>query len=561
MTASTAGVPAPDSLSAEGQAAALWTYVHLKVPRFTSERALQVVRQLSPAPDEEPKALAKRLRKELQGCGVALKHTHALHAASRLLGYNSWHANEAAKSPKLKFATIEPKVAEQVFSTWAELVVVLKTWCDGLLARSQIPLRVLQLGFSAETLNLSTPVAREGDTRPRVETWPLAVIAPVCSGDPWLDGAANAFESLRRHLEETGKAMLDGYAVLNLCANSHDWAVPGVVLQPVTVADTINSELVLVREGDEDDPHSGFEIARGDEMTCWHQLELSLRDDRTDELGDIRVEVPQEGVGAWFVNGVRYVWQLQTIQPHGYVPGLVTSQLGPIDCLRLERRYRLARRMHQAGLRHHEQTKRVNYLAGPPDRCRINLHYVLHQMNNAGLTWETYCERFQTEPLSMQAELPFGFVLQMLQNLNIAKPNEAFAQPNRSEMALVEDDSLIRALLPRVDFVRYVKPRYLEAGQAEELREAVEEFGTSLRMQKLGASGFFNEKNPLPYLVYASDGEELRTSAERLGLNMYAAAMPHLQSTEGLVEKMPNVLPWALGHALFLRFERRGGVQ
>lgn len=50
----------------------------------------------------------------------------------------------------------------------------------------------------------------------------------------------------------------------------------------VTVSDVTNFELVLMREGNEGDPRSGYEIARGDELTCWHQLELSLRDGRTD---------------------------------------------------------------------------------------------------------------------------------------------------------------------------------------------------------------------------------------------------------------------------------------
>ena len=113
MTASTAGVPALDSLSVEGQAAALWTYVHLKVPRFTSERALEVIRQLSPAPDEEPKALAKRLRKELQDCGVALKHTHALHAASRLLVACCLSAL-AAKAPRSRRAKSPQKTPTMV---------------------------------------------------------------------------------------------------------------------------------------------------------------------------------------------------------------------------------------------------------------------------------------------------------------------------------------------------------------------------------------------------------------------------------------------------------------
>ena len=79
----------------------------------------------------------------------------------------------------------------------------------------------------------------------------------------------------------------------------------GAVGNPLAVAasDVVNSELVLRREDNEDDPHSGYEIARGDELTCWHQLELSLRDDATNEMPEVHVTVAEEGTGAWFVNG------------------------------------------------------------------------------------------------------------------------------------------------------------------------------------------------------------------------------------------------------------------
>ena len=59
--APTAHPASPQDLQAI--AAALWTFVHLKVPRFTSEAALQVVENLEHEPDDDPKALAKRLRK------------------------------------------------------------------------------------------------------------------------------------------------------------------------------------------------------------------------------------------------------------------------------------------------------------------------------------------------------------------------------------------------------------------------------------------------------------------------------------------------------------------
>ena len=85
IAARSAQPTSPEDLQAT--AAALWTFVHLKVPRFTSDAALKVVEGLRPRPDEDPKALAKRLRKALSEAGVSLKHTAALDAASRILGH------------------------------------------------------------------------------------------------------------------------------------------------------------------------------------------------------------------------------------------------------------------------------------------------------------------------------------------------------------------------------------------------------------------------------------------------------------------------------------------
>ena len=63
-------------LNDEARAAALWTFVHLKTPRFASKDALQIVRELDPQVGEDPKFLAKRLRRALAIKGVALSLIH-----------------------------------------------------------------------------------------------------------------------------------------------------------------------------------------------------------------------------------------------------------------------------------------------------------------------------------------------------------------------------------------------------------------------------------------------------------------------------------------------------
>ena len=69
-TAPSAHASSPEDLQAV--ALSLWTFVHLKVPRFTSDVALDVVKRLKPQPGDDPKALAKRLRALLSESGVSL---------------------------------------------------------------------------------------------------------------------------------------------------------------------------------------------------------------------------------------------------------------------------------------------------------------------------------------------------------------------------------------------------------------------------------------------------------------------------------------------------------
>ena len=219
----------------------------------------------------------------------------------------------------------------------------------------------------------------------RNEAWPLGTITSAVDDEQWLEGAPAALEKLRRHIEKNAHAVLDGYAVLRLCANSPDQAWHPMA---VTVSDVVNSELVLMREDSEDAPRSGYEIARGDELTCWHQLELSFRNDTGKTVPRLEVVIPEDGAGAWHVNGVRYIWMVETIKPQAFVPGRVNGQIGIPDCERLLRRYNLAKRIHGKAFKHHEHTKHVDYLGGPPEAYRVDLHFLLRQRNNAGLTWE-----------------------------------------------------------------------------------------------------------------------------------------------------------------------------
>ncbi len=544
MTATVTASADANLPSEQFQATALWTFVHLKTPRFTSDAALDVVRQLMPFADETPKQLAKRLRAVLIKHGVALKHVHALDAAARLLGHTDWHAANRAEPKVTLKLTLMAEAPEETFADWRQLAPRLCDWCDAWLREKGT--NVFEVRFGPGYVMVCVPVPKEGGPVGTKDEMPLLIVNPVGETEHWLQQAPAAFETLRRHLEESGKAVLDGIAVLQLCNQYSEDILERLpsIPQPLRPTDASNSELVLLREDNELLPGSGYEIARGDEMTCWSQLELAMKDHQSAEitLDD----------GAWRIGAGRYVWQLSTIHPKDFVPGLVVTMLSEADSEKLLRRYKLVKRVFSNRLKHHEVTKRLQYLNGPSNTYRIDLHKLLLNLNNAGLTWESFCREADMHQ-EMVPELPVGFVMTLIERLKPKDPNVLFALPSRSELGRVDNDSLLRTLLPRIDIVRYRLTREASGEMKRTVREAIEEFGTSIRMQALAAAGqFIDPDDPLPYLVYAGDAEELRLKLEAEGLVMYAGVMPHLFPTEGVVEKMPNMWSYAFGHSLYL---------
>lgn len=479
--APTAHPASPQDLQAT--AAALWTYVHLKVPRFTSEAALKVVEGLQPQPDEDPKLLAKRLRKALSDTGVALKHTAALDAASRILGRSSWHAlNREPLTPKLKL-TMVVKAPEEEFSSWHELAPRLAEWLE---AWHQVkPTKVFEVRFGSDFILVCVPEPKKDSIAGETNMVPALSITPLGGTRDWLTEAPAAFEMVRRRLEETDKAILDGVATLQICGRHGPEVLARLPALPqsVTPDDTCNSELVLLREDDELVPGDGFEIARGDEMTCWSQLELAVKDEAKGQPPEISLEE-----AAWCVGKGRYVWQMTTLHPDDYVPGQTHSMLTEAESEKLLRRYRLARRILGGKVMHHHVTKQLKYLSGPDDTYRVDLHRVFHALNDAGHDWDSFCAETGIEQEKVP-EVKVGFVMTLAEHLKLKDPNKLFASPPRAKLAKAVDDTLVRALMPRVDFVRYRTPRDLTPDQVEGIRDAIEDFSASIRIQKMQQLG------------------------------------------------------------------------
>lgn len=536
----------------QATAVALWTFVHLKVPRFTSDAALKVLEDLQPRPDEDPKILAKRLRKVLSNAGVSLKHTAALDAASRILGHSSWHAcNREPAVPKLKL-TVAAQSSEEHYSSWHELAPRL---AECLEVWHQVKhTKVFEVQFGSDYILVCAPEPKKDSTEGETQMMPALAINPLGETKGWLTDASAAFEMVRRRLEETEKAILDGVATLQICGRYGPEILAKLppIPQPVLPDDTCNSELVLLREDNELIPGDGFEIARGDEMTCWSQLELAVKDEAKGQPLEISLED-----GAWRVGIGRYVWQMTTLHPHDYAPGQVHSVLTEAESEKLLRRYRLAKRILGGKVKHHHLTKQLKYLGGPADTYRVDLHRVLHALNDAGYDWDSFC----AETGIVQDKVPevtVGFVMTLAEHLKLQDPNKLFASPPRTKLVKAIDDTLVRSLMPRVDFVRYRTPRDLAPDQVEGLRNAIEDFSASIRIQKMQQLGQFIDPNdPLPYLCYAGDGEELRLKLEALGLEIYVGVMPHLIPTDGVVKKQPGMWSFAFGHAIYLDIDRK----
>jgi len=538
-----ASASAPTPLPEPLQAAALWTFVQLKVPRFTSEVALEVVRNLAITPSEDVKSLASRLQREMAVHGVAMKRTAALEAAARLLGHRDWHtANREFPRLALNLNVFGvPK--DRQFGSWKELAPVVLGYAKAWLQQSRTEWPVFRLEHAPGILSLWAPAPNP--TRPH-DTVPFLSIRALEPTKGWLETAPAAFEFVRRGLEETSLAVLDGLTVLQLCGQYSAEVLARLPQfpRPVDTRDVCDSELVLLREDNELMPGSGYEIARGDEMNCWYQLELAARDHASMEI--------TLDEGAWRIGKGRYVWQMNSVQPAKFAPMLHVTLLSETASERLFRRYRLAKRTFSGHLRHPEAPKRLTYLSGPGSTYHVDQHRILVALERAGMTWESFCEAEGLDQ-ARGGEVQVGFLMQLVERLKPENPNQFFARPNRSEMARADDDSVLRTLAPRTDYVTYRLARGASDEVKSAVRDAVEEFASSQHVRRLSEAGVVQSEDPLPYLVYGIDARELLDALNNQGLVLYVGVMPWLMAIDRAQLKLPeNSWSYAMGHQLYL---------
>lgn len=333
--------------------------------------------------------------------------------------------------------------------------------------------KLLRLIFTSSSIAILASGHLESVPHQPLRDETIIVINADGQGSDRMADAGPVFETLRRRLEESNTAILDGYALLQFCHTvASETGATGLGWH-VSVSDVSTSEIILMRDDHDLGPDGSFEVARGDELYCWSQLNLALEG---------RVGISGDEDGAWRSGDARFVWKVATIHPKEYVPGLTISQR--IDFGKnLLRRHRLAHRILGGAWPRHRGAKHIADLESPRETLWINLHKLLLEMNKAGLDWAGYCAEVG-ETLDPKPDLPMGFVMALIERLRPNDPNQLFGLPTRSELALATDDQVLRTLMPRAQRAIYRLPvATIRQDQREAITEAVNDFSASLAIR------------------------------------------------------------------------------
>ena len=528
-----ANLPAEQSatpLSEEAQAIALWTFIHLRTPRFTSQDALALVQDLAPGPGEDAKQLAKRLAAALNRKGVRLKHSNAVIAASQLLGHRSWHAGgrQAAAKPLKVYSRAPEKSA--LVPGWREAVEKLVHRCEALLAGGTM--KVFRIQLTPTALVLEQPYSDYESAGTAIE---LERVEWDSQDASQLAAATRAAESIRRHFEEAGRALVDGVAAAQYCLHTpHE--VNGRPDDPV------NSELVV-------DLFRGAgiteEVARGDELRCWHELHWFHK--------EVLPEPTAEG--DWIFGNSRYVWSLTTIRANVPVPEIIRRTLTPEESQHLLRRYLLAAR---TGLKFlpEDRVKRLRAMRGDAFQVDVDWQrvgeYMLETRRSQSDLEEAF-PGFQHRPRLARAEFEA-----LVNWLELQRPHEVIRKPSRSELALLKDDEMIRAFVSRVQDVVHEVPRGLPDDHVKKLEEAVGMLYLGLRSLDIvtpEGQTLELEARSAPYLVHANAGEDLMATLKKLNLVAYVGLTTSVKRGAG-ADWPEGLHPFKLEHVLFLDIRR-----
>lgn len=507
MTAIASAADAANPIDDESRAAALWTFVHLKTPRFASAEALDVVRELAPRPGEDVKSLAKRLRAALTKRGVPLKHTHALEAASKLAGYKGWHVGGSDASKKPLALVFHAPWLNRDLDGWDDAVEVISDYVLGVVKAGG--LRTFRFEFTQDSVGLHQPLSEAHDAHGRRTPFLRIVWSEKDQGQ--LRSAVAAIERVRRRFEETEyDSIVDGLAAIQFCMQTPN--------AEGRAEDPLNSELVVL----DTDPgaYSAAELARGNELQCWRELSVLQEENK----GAPDAQFTLEGMD-WVSPDTRkrYHWQLSTLRSTGgAVPKVVVRDLTPDESARLLRRRNMAVRSR----RYLVPEDTVRHLqVFDSDRRDVDIDWVAvsaHVLSER-VPKEVAANALKVGSASGRGPVSLREFEQLMNSVDADNPQAFIRMPERKHLALLEDDELLRVLVSRIESVEPLLPRGLDEERAKKASQLVDVFSTSLRMDARDDDAPINHVMPRggPYLMHAGAGRDLLEGLADLGLVAY----------------------------------------
>lgn len=511
MTAPFRDAAEPAVVSPEAQAATLWTFIHAKARRFTSAEALEVVAALGDITQLALKDLARRLQPVLAERRVTLKYTNALKVAAQMLGHDSYHASSvAAEQPALLQLVSAMKWLNRPVPDWKEGIEHFCSFAEGDLEAGSLS-SIYHIGFTPTAVSMDTPLTTTHDEHGR----PMPMLQLHWPEDrPQLAAAIAGIETMRRRYEETGRAVIDGLAAAQFCLNTpHPNAHPH---------DPANSELVIVETTP--GPSFGDEVARGDEVKCWAELEFLYPAERS--------PVITLDEATWVINGSRFEWRLSTVRMEGVMPSIVTRLLTASECAKLLRRYRNAVN-NQRYFGNEDRVKALPSVAAATQHVELDLQQLSRYTSNE-----------LASALVRQKRVSVDMLVKLAQVLKLQDPSVLVRKPKRSELTLLRDDELLRTFISRVHDVVCEIPRRLSDDIAIDVNEAVDSMLVGLKDDVVLANGEVLHAFPRtpPYMVYANRGKDALSQLQKLGLVVYAGVFTTVKAfrPRGVAERNIN---------------------
>lgn len=512
--------------------------------KLTAPTLTRLTDDIERLPRSDLDVFTQGLREALDAHDIRVKQSNVRQLTARLNGFQNWQ--QAVRSLD-RFVVECLEGPTEHTRHWTQSFELLAEHC--LKHARSLP---RELVVRANTAGL-TLLARYQDAGDRTAyDGFLAAIRPLDPSFPWWREVQSPLEHFRRRLEEQRTFFIDGYLAARLC--SPDYLVEPLD-HPHRLTDCGNAELVLMHQYHGDPAHEMTEIARGDELECFAQLERAH--DRAP--GSLSIEVNED---AWLIDGKRrYVWALSTLRPQDYRPGLSTFYFSEPEISRLKHRYGLAQATLAQRTPRRPRVKVMDDLDHLRETYRVNQHAILLALDDKGLDWAGYHAQYPDDtPETLSAEMPIVELGYFAHRVPMRDLNQIFARPTRADLELATSDAPLRSLYQRVDHVTYRVPRDLSAELKETVQDMVREFSESLHAYLMIRAGVIESpiEHETAHLAWIDDAHTLFARSRDAGLTLHVGRVPRILLTPPELKTPEGVTPFSVGHSLYLDFDRVG---